>query len=77
MGRRFNAGLYLRPVSLFISLPGFRSSYRNLWSVLEEDKEIAVMFNDLKRSNAIFKLTAWKRNGLLSNKELQDFSETT
>jgi hypothetical protein len=36
--------------------------YLKLWKVMqEEDKEISLMFDDLKRSTAIFKLTMWKK----------------
>ena len=43
----------------------------------EEDKEIALMFDDLKRSTAVFKLSVWKRNGLLSDENFEEFSEET
>ena len=52
--------------------------YLKLWKVMEEeDKEISLMFNELKRSTAIFKLSVWKRNGLLSDENFEEFSEET
>jgi hypothetical protein len=35
------------------------------------------MFNDLRRSNAVLKLVAWKRYGFLTESELNGFSEET
>lgn len=53
-------------------------AYLELWQVVhEEDKKIAIMFNDLRRGNAILKLVAWKRNGLLSDSELKEFTKET
>ena len=52
--------------------------YLKLWKVMEEeDKEISLMFDDLKRSTAIFKLSVWKRNRLLSDENFEEFSEET
>lgn len=42
-----------------------------------EDKEISLMFDDLKRSTAIFKLAMWKRNGILSGEDFQKFTAET
>lgn len=48
------------------------------WDVLhKKDKDISLMFDDLKRSSAILKLAAWKRNGLPSEAELEQFSDQT
>ena len=53
-------------------------SYLKLWKVLKaEDKEISLMFDDLKRSNAILKLSVWKRNKILPDKEFEEFTEET
>ena len=53
-------------------------SYLKLWDFLQsEDKEIAIMFNDLKRSNAMLKLASWKRNNLLSEGDLKYFTDET
>ncbi len=52
--------------------------YLKLWKVMEEeDKEISLMFNELKRSTAIFKLSVWKRNRPLSDENFEEFSEET
>jgi len=52
--------------------------YLKLWKVIrEEDKEISLMFDDLSRSNAIFKLAMWKRNGILSGVDFEELTEGT
>lgn len=43
----------------------------------KRDREIADMFNDLKRSNAIYMLTALRHHGLLTDGLLERFSEET
>jgi hypothetical protein len=35
------------------------------------------MFDDLKRSNAIHKLAAWKHNAVISNERFSKFSDET
>ena len=51
-------------------------TYLALWRVLKtKDAEIASMFNDFKRSTALFKLAAWYRHGLVSKRELTSFTE--
>jgi len=53
-------------------------AYLNVCEIVDaEDKKIAEMFNDLKRSNAVIKLALWKRNGLLTESELGEFSPET
>ena len=53
-------------------------AYIELWEIMRlEDDEIALMFDDLKRSNAKIKLAAWKSNGLISDEDLKGFSEET
>lgn len=53
-------------------------SYLKLWKMLRhEDEEIARMFDDLKRSNALIKLASWRTNHLLSDHDLNGFSEET
>ena len=42
-----------------------------------EDKEIAIMFDDLKRSNAMSKLASWRRNDLLTEEMFEQFSDET
>jgi hypothetical protein len=53
-------------------------SYLKLWKVLRhEDKQIAIMFDDLKRSNALMKLSTWRTQDLLSDNDLNGFTEET
>jgi len=53
-------------------------SYLKLWEVMrEEDKEISLMFDDLKRSTAVFKLAMWKKNGILSREDFDELTEET
>ncbi|HMA86605.1 MAG TPA: hypothetical protein VKN73_12945 [Desulfosalsimonadaceae bacterium] len=35
------------------------------------------MFDDLKRSTAVFKLAMWRQNGLLSDADVNELSEST
>lgn len=52
--------------------------YLKVWKLIErEDKKIAEMFDDLRRSNALYKLASWKIYGLLNDEELSGFSEET
>ena len=52
--------------------------YIKLWKLMrEQDKEISLMFDDLKRSNAILKLAAWKKNSILSDDNFKEFTEET
>jgi hypothetical protein len=52
--------------------------YLKLWKIMkEEDKEISLMFDDLRRSNAIFKFARWKRNGILSGEDFEELTEET
>ncbi len=53
-------------------------TYLTLWRLLKaKDAEVASMFDDVKRSNAFFKLAAWYRYGLVSEAELISFTEET
>ena len=53
-------------------------AYLEVWEKIQAgDDDIAEMFNDLRRSNAVLKLAAWKRYGLLTESELHGFSEET
>jgi hypothetical protein len=53
-------------------------SYLRLWEVMrEEDKKISLMFDDLKRSTAIFKLAMWKKNEILSREDFEELTEET
>jgi hypothetical protein len=52
--------------------------YLEVWKLVDAgDREIGVMFDDLRRSNAILKLASWRSKGLLSDEELNRFSEET
>ena len=52
--------------------------YLKLFDLIrEQDKEISLMFDDLNRGTAIFKLSVWKRNGILSDENFREFSEET
>jgi hypothetical protein len=53
-------------------------AYLQLWQLMkDQDREISIMFDDLKRSNAIHKLAAWKHNELISEQNFADFSLET
>ena len=53
-------------------------TYLKLWDLLKKDDgKISVMFDGLKRSNAIHKLAAWVRCGVISNDCLSEFSDET
>ncbi|MEN8213766.1 MAG: hypothetical protein ABFR19_05320 [Pseudomonadota bacterium] len=53
-------------------------SFLELWNEIEKgNADIALMFDDIRRSNAIFKLMAWRKNGILNDEELLLFSEET
>jgi len=52
--------------------------YLKLWELMrDEDEKISLMFDDLKRSTAIFKLAMWKKNGILSQESFDELSEET
>jgi len=54
------------------------NAYLKVWDIVNKrDKDIADMFNDLKRSNALLKLALWKKNGYLKEIELNEFTEDT
>jgi hypothetical protein len=53
-------------------------AYSELWEALKQrDSQIGLMFDDLKRSNAKWKIMEMVNNGLLSPKELDVFTEET
>ena len=53
-------------------------AFLKLWDETNRgNKLIAELFDDIRRSNAIFKLIAWRKNSLLSDAELALFSEET
>ncbi len=52
------------------------ATYLELWKLMnQEDKVIAEMFDDLKRSNAVFKIAALKHHGVLTDEQLALFSQ--
>jgi len=52
--------------------------YLKLWKIMrEEDEKISLMFDDLKRSTAVFKLAMWRRNGILSDESFSELTEET
>jgi hypothetical protein len=52
--------------------------YLALWELIRtQDAWIASMFDDFKRSTAVYKLAAWQRHGLVSERELAGFTEET
>jgi hypothetical protein len=57
---------------------GNHEAYLALGDLLKkEDASIAFMFDDFKRSTGFFKLAAWQRHGLVSERDLALFSEET
>jgi hypothetical protein len=51
-------------------------AYLELWELLQkQDKLIASLFDDFKRSTALYKLAAWQRHGLVSESDLSLFTE--
>ncbi len=53
-------------------------TYLNLWKVLtKENEELSLMFDDLKRSTAVSKLAVWKKYGLISDNDFNQFTEET
>jgi hypothetical protein len=57
---------------------GSHVRYLELWNLLKaEDKNIALMFDDMKRSNAFLKLARWRFNNLITDSDLESFSPET
>ena len=53
-------------------------TYLDLWKTLKkEDQELGLMFDDVKRSTALFKLATWKSSGLITDIDFEQFSEET
>jgi hypothetical protein len=53
-------------------------AYLNIWDIVNtRDKDIVDMFNDLRRSNAVYKLALWYKKGYVTEKELNEFSKET
>ena len=70
----------LGSVRALIDAPGRgrHEAYLALWELMrDEDEKIVDMFDDRRRSNAIFKLVHLHRHGLLTDEMLAEFSEGT
>ena len=56
----------------------FHERYLSIYKILQRrDKEVARIFDDLRRSTALIKLAAMKSHGLLTEDEFSRFSEET
>jgi hypothetical protein len=57
---------------------GFHQRYLEIWGVLRKrDKEMALVFDFLRRSTALEQLAAMKRRGLVTEDEFLSFSQET
>lgn len=53
-------------------------TYLAVWKQLtKSDEKLVEMFDDIRRSNAILKLTSWRYHQLISDEEMSQFSEST
>jgi hypothetical protein len=53
-------------------------AYLALWELLQKrDAWIASLFDDFKRSTAVYKLAVWQRHGLVTESDLALFTEET
>ena len=60
------------------STKSFHQKYLHIYATMQRhDKEIALMFNDLRRSIALRQLAAMKARGLLTEDEFSRFSQET
>jgi hypothetical protein len=58
------------------STRNFHQRYLDVYRIVKErDRQIADMFNDVRRSNAIHKLALIRSSGLLEESEFASFSE--
>ena len=54
------------------------SRYLELWKTLKvEDENIALMFDNMKRSSALHQLARWRFNDLITDSDLESFSPGT
>lgn len=52
--------------------------YLNIFKLIQDrDKQIALAFDRLSRSNALYKLTEMRRENLLTDQEFAEFSDET
>lgn len=57
---------------------GAHERYLEVFRLIDRrDEELALAFNDLRRSNAIIKLVAMRVRGFITDEEFQRFSEET
>jgi len=57
---------------------GSHAKYLELYKALHtEDKQIGIMFNDLRRSSAIQQVSLWKFHGLITDDEIALFCPET
>jgi len=53
-------------------------TYLKLYKYIDDqDKEVAICFDDWRRSTAILTLTAWRARGLITEEEFQAFTLDT
>jgi len=53
-------------------------AYQDLWEVLEKtEDELSLMFDDVVRNNALYKVTIWRKRGLLLDEEFDKFTQET
>ena len=53
-------------------------TYLKIWDIMhKEDKAISMMFDDFKRSNAIYKLAHLRYHKVVSDEDFETFSEET
>ena len=56
----------------------FHQRYLDIYRIVEQhDREMAAIFNDVRRSNAMVKLARMRSSGLLEDAEIGSFSEET
>ncbi len=54
------------------------AKYRELYKAIhKENKQIANMFDDFKRSSALFQIALWKLNNLITDEDISAFSPET
>ncbi len=57
---------------------GFYPRYQEIYTIIEKrDKEVARLFDDLRRSTALFQIAALHGQGLLTDEEFQRFGPET
>jgi hypothetical protein len=56
----------------------FHQRYLDIYRIVEQhDREMAAIFNDVRRSNAMMRLALMRSSGLLEESEIASFSEET